>query len=262
MGANAQTTVPTFVAAQVLTAAQMNQSARTGVPVFANTTDRDAAFGGTGEKTLAEGQLCYLEDTNATQYYDGALWKSIGSATSGLTWQSGGLYLHPGKWNNNVTLSEDLTYYIPIFTPTVVTLDRIRIHTGSTFSGTATVRLGLYAESAGLPTTVILDAGTVSCTAASTQYEITISQAVGPGFFFMAANSQTNAATNTFYGYNNTASPEMNSFYIPRSQSNVSFSNLGQSFIMAQSGVTGAFATASVSNQVASSGPTIGVRTA
>ncbi len=39
----------------------MNQSARTGVPVFADTTARDAGFGGSGEKTLAEGQLCYLE---------------------------------------------------------------------------------------------------------------------------------------------------------------------------------------------------------
>lgn len=84
MGANAQTTVPTFVASQVLTAAQMNQSARTGVPVFANSTDRDAAFGGTGEKTLAEGQLAYLEDTNVVQYYDGAAWATLGPSTSAV----------------------------------------------------------------------------------------------------------------------------------------------------------------------------------
>jgi hypothetical protein len=76
MGANAQTTVPTFTAAQVLTAAQMNQSARTGVPVFATTTDRDAAFGGTGEKTLAEGQLCYIEAApDQYQVYDGTNWR-------------------------------------------------------------------------------------------------------------------------------------------------------------------------------------------
>lgn len=80
MGANAQTTVPTFTAGNVLTAAQMNQSARTGVPVFANTTDRDAAFGGTGEKTLAEGQLCYLEDSNIVQYYDGSSWLTLAPA--------------------------------------------------------------------------------------------------------------------------------------------------------------------------------------
>ena len=82
MGANAQTTVPTFTAGQVLTAAQMNNSARTGVPVFADTTARDAAFGGTGEKTLAEGQLCYVENLTGVaqiQYYDGAAWVSLTS---------------------------------------------------------------------------------------------------------------------------------------------------------------------------------------
>jgi hypothetical protein len=83
MGVNAQTTVPTFTASQVLTADQMNQSARTGVPVFAGTTERDAAFGGSGEKTLAEGQLCYLESTNVVQYYDGAAWATVGPSTPG-----------------------------------------------------------------------------------------------------------------------------------------------------------------------------------
>ena len=83
MGANAQTSVPTFSLGQVLTAAQMNESARTGVPVFAGTTERDAAFGGTGEKTLAEGQLCYLESTNVVQYYDGSNWATVGPQTAG-----------------------------------------------------------------------------------------------------------------------------------------------------------------------------------
>ena len=83
MGANAQTSVPTFTAGEILTAANMNISARTGIPVFADSTARDAAFGGTGEKTLAEGQFAYLESTNATQYYDGATWQSVGA--SGLT---------------------------------------------------------------------------------------------------------------------------------------------------------------------------------
>ena len=86
MGANAQTTVPTFTASQILTADQMNQSARTGVPVFADTTARDAGFGGTGEKTLAEGQLCYVENLTGDaqiQYYDGSTWNSLGAA--GLT---------------------------------------------------------------------------------------------------------------------------------------------------------------------------------
>ena len=78
MGANAQTTVPTFTTSQVLTAAQMNQSARTGVPVFASTVTRDAGFGGTGEKTLAEGQLCYVESTGL-QSYNGTSWFTWGT---------------------------------------------------------------------------------------------------------------------------------------------------------------------------------------
>jgi len=89
MGANAQTTVPTFTAGQVLTAAQMNNSARTGVPVFADTSARDAAFGGTS-KTLAEGQLCYLEDSNVVQYYDGSSWVAVG--TSGLVYITGAAF--------------------------------------------------------------------------------------------------------------------------------------------------------------------------
>lgn len=78
MGANAQTAVPVFTAGQVLTAQQQTEI-NTGIPVFATTVTRDAAFGGTGEKTLAEGQFAYIEATNTTQYYDGAAWQSVGA---------------------------------------------------------------------------------------------------------------------------------------------------------------------------------------
>ena len=90
MGANAQTSVPLFVANTVLTAAQQNISAATGVPVFATTVTRDAAFGGSN-KVLAEGQLCYIEASNIVQYYDGAAWATVGpSAASGLVRTGGG----------------------------------------------------------------------------------------------------------------------------------------------------------------------------
>ena len=87
MGANAQTAVPVFTSGQVLTAAQVTQI-NTGIPVFATTVTRDAAFGGTGEKTLAEGQFAYIEATNTTQYYDGAAWQSVGT-TPGLVYLTG-----------------------------------------------------------------------------------------------------------------------------------------------------------------------------
>ena len=80
--ANEQTSVPLFVADTILTAAQQNISAGTGVPVFATTVTRDAAFGG-ANKALAEGQLCYLSASNIVQYYDGAAWATVGPATAG-----------------------------------------------------------------------------------------------------------------------------------------------------------------------------------
>jgi len=82
MGANAQTTVQKFLSGAVLTAEQQNFSAATGVPVFATTVTRDAAFGG-ANKVLAEGQTCYLEDANVVQYYDGAAWATVGPAAAG-----------------------------------------------------------------------------------------------------------------------------------------------------------------------------------
>lgn len=82
MGANATTFVPTYVAGEILTAADLNVT-NSGIPVFADSTARDAAFGGTGEKVLAEGQYAFLESTNQTLVYDGAAWVAVGA--SGLT---------------------------------------------------------------------------------------------------------------------------------------------------------------------------------
>lgn len=90
MGANAQIEVPAFTAGQVLTAAEMTQI-NTGIPVFATTVTRDAAFGGAGEKVLAEGQFAYIEASNTTQYYDGAAWQSVGT-TPGFVYVTGATF--------------------------------------------------------------------------------------------------------------------------------------------------------------------------
>jgi hypothetical protein len=84
MGLNAQTAVPEFQALEVLTAAEMTQ-VNTGIPVFATTTTRDAAFGGAGEKTLAQGQTCYIEATSQYQTYSGSSWINM---TPGLVFLS------------------------------------------------------------------------------------------------------------------------------------------------------------------------------
>ena len=73
MGANAVTTVPVYVTGEVLTAADMNIT-NSGIPVFATTVTRDAAFGGAGEKTLAQGQYAYIEASSELQVYSGSAW--------------------------------------------------------------------------------------------------------------------------------------------------------------------------------------------
>jgi hypothetical protein len=81
MGANATTFVPAYVSGEVLTAADLTVT-NSGIPVFADSTARAAAFGGSGEKVLAEGQFAYLESDNTTYYYDSASWVAVGGGAS------------------------------------------------------------------------------------------------------------------------------------------------------------------------------------
>jgi hypothetical protein len=76
MGANAVTSIPVYADGEVLEASRLNVT-NSGIPVFADGTARDAAFGGTGEKTLAEGQYCYLENANTLQVYNGSVWVTL-----------------------------------------------------------------------------------------------------------------------------------------------------------------------------------------
>ena len=76
MGANATTFVPAYVSGEVLTAANLTVT-NSGIPVFADSTARTAAFGGTGEKVLAEGQYAYLESDNSTSFWDGSAWQPV-----------------------------------------------------------------------------------------------------------------------------------------------------------------------------------------
>jgi hypothetical protein len=79
MGANATTFVPAYVSGEVLTAADLTVT-NSGIPVFADSTARTAAFGGTGEKVLAEGQYAYLESDNSTSVWDGVAWQPVGAS--------------------------------------------------------------------------------------------------------------------------------------------------------------------------------------
>jgi hypothetical protein len=92
-----------------------------------------------------------------------------------------------------------ITYYQPFYVMADNTFDRIGIATGTTFSGTAVVRLGIYNNTNSAPSTVALDAGTVSLTVANTISQITISTTLTKGWYWLASNIQTAATVNTYY---------------------------------------------------------------
>jgi hypothetical protein len=97
-------------------------------------------------------------------------------------------------------LTANVTRYLPILIPESKTYDRIGFRTAGSFSGTGIARIGIYNNLNGRPDTVLLDAGTVSHTAADTNYEITISQTLGAGFYWLAFNVTTQAATESING--------------------------------------------------------------
>lgn len=67
-----------FQAGEVLTANNVNSYLQDQVIArFATTAARDAAFGGTGEPTLAEGMFAYTDDTNTLWFYTGSTWSAF-----------------------------------------------------------------------------------------------------------------------------------------------------------------------------------------
>lgn len=142
-----------------------------------------------------------------------------------------------------LSMVNNRTYYAPIYLGSSTRLDRIGIRTHTNFSGTATVRLGIYnSGGGGVPTTVKFDAGTVSCTASGTTYTITINQTLDAGWYWLACNSQTNATTNTFVS----TSSGVN-FGIQKYPTNGNISSTSPHW--SQDSVSGAFATASSPGQ-------------
>ena len=161
--------------------------------------------------------------------------------------------------SNNIGLSTGTTFYIPIFIKGSSTFDRIAVYTGATFSGSATVRLGLYANGFdGKPSTLLLDAGIITATAINTVYQITINQALTEGMYWLAANQQSTPATSSFIGNAGTASANLFNPLLGPVNGGLS----GFSFINGylQNGVTGAFANASIST-VATTVPHVYLRT-
>ena len=201
MGANATTFVPSYTAGEILTAANLSVT-NSGIPVFATTVTRDAAFGGTGEKTLAEGQFAYIEATDTTQYYDGSSWIAVGATpgtkpitptsvavgSGSATINAGGSVTFTGasSVSLNGVFSSTYTNYVAILNVTASSAEQfanVRLRAAGTDTSSSTYKyysISLAGSYSGTQTT-------------STSYPVIIAQNTYP---------YSNASQFTFYGPN------------------------------------------------------------
>jgi len=93
-----------FAAGDILTAADVDDFLmRQSIMTFADAAARDTAL----TDVLAEGMFCYLNDTNAFQYYDGSAWADV-SNPGDITAVTAGTALTGGGSTGDVTLNVDL----------------------------------------------------------------------------------------------------------------------------------------------------------
>ena len=198
------------------------------------------------------------DSTTAT----GLKWATAGGLNPFLIPEVAGTYvkrMQSGTASTSTIIPITTTFYFPVFLPTA-SYDRISMRSGA-YVGTATIRMGLYNASSttGLPTTVVFDAGTVSPSATNTNYEITISQSLTAGYYYMALNLQAKTGDGDYITGSALGVPGL-PFLITATSFGAS---VGDFKYFTESGVTGAFATAgSLTTSSSSSCPIIGMRIA
>lgn len=97
---------------------------------------------------------------------------------------AGRYYITPCRLSSTVALANATVYYFPLEVGETHTFDRIAIQVTTT--GTATlVRLAIYNAAGGIPTSLVVDGGTVSV-AGTGIATVTISQSLAPGIYWLA----------------------------------------------------------------------------
>jgi hypothetical protein len=106
-----------------------------------------------------------------------------------------GRYEYPPGTNSALTMTADRLYLVAMFFIKPTTVDRIGVHVTTAGAAGSVIRLGIYnADDNMFPSTLLLDAGTVVGTSTG-NVDITISQALNPGIYWMCAASQGSPAT-------------------------------------------------------------------
>jgi len=126
-----------FTVGQVLTSAQVDgYLMQQTIMKFANASARTTALAG----VVAEGMFSYLDDTNATEYYDGSSWVSI-SNPGDITAVVAGTGLSGGGTSGAVTLSIDTATTVDKTTAQTLTNKTLTAPIISSISNTGTLTL-------------------------------------------------------------------------------------------------------------------------
>jgi hypothetical protein len=129
------------------------------------------------------------------------------SSPAGFPYVTGRFYVSPFATSGVATYTGVLqtTYYLPIYIRQTQTFTKIAVNSASSSPNNALIRLGIFNDSgAGAPSTVLLDAGTVTMVNLTTFYGVTISQSLTPGWYWLAVNaiSTTGSVAPTWLGFN------------------------------------------------------------
>lgn len=147
--------------------------------------------------------------TNKAVGTDGKVLAADSSQSDGLAWAStvgfgplgdmttqrwyGPISFGSASNGTKVSVQAQMEAY-PFVVNQSTTFDRIGINCSGAGTAGAVVRLGIYNNSGGLPTTLVLDAGTIDATGTGDK-TITISQVLAAGIYWLAACTQGNPGT-------------------------------------------------------------------
>lgn len=203
----AVTSVTNFSDGNVLTATALN-AVNCGIHVYADAAARDAAYGGTGERTLVEGEYAYLLDTNQTLVYSGSSWLALGGKLGQVVSTS-----KTDTFTSSSTTYADITGLSVSITPTAATSKVLVIVQVSGSMDTSVASLFFRMMRGSTAINVGDTAG--SRTPATIGFSNTIqSEVVSGAASFLDSPATTSATTYKLQGVNSSAG----TFYINRSK--------------------------------------------
>lgn len=142
----------------------------------------------------------------------------------------------------SLTLTDQTVFYYPLLLMNSPTLTAIQFNTQAGASAGALMRFGIYNDTNGKPSTVLVDFGTVAATAGFSSVSVSgLTQALTPGRYWLAFAQQGAPVTSV------TVNSQGGNLMLPTlllDTANNAATNSKQSACYTQAAVSGAFATA------------------